>query len=250
MNTTTATPTESHIGTAVSDISTEQSTSQTPKTETALTASVMSVELKAAAITISTQEDYEFAAQFGQEVKQTLARVQEYFEPMKKAAHMAHREICNRETEMLKPLKSAESTIKATMSGYVEKVEAERKAAELEAQRIAQEETERKLAEAAALEEQGDTEGAANALLDAQMADAASQNVFVPSAAPKASGVSTSKEWLITNVDDAKVPVTFNGMDLRPVDKKAVMRLIKASKGSIAIPGITYKEQQKIALRK
>ncbi|MFR5989565.1 MAG: hypothetical protein ACLUGP_03860 [Faecalibacterium prausnitzii] len=39
------------------------------------------------------------------------------------------------------------------------------------------------------------------------------------------------------------------GIELRPVDQAAVMRLIRASKGQIEIPGITYRQVAKMSFR-
>ena len=65
--------------------------------------------------------------------------------------------------------------------------------------------------------------------------------------ASKARGVSSSKDWEIVKIDDKEVPLAINGAMLRPVDKAAVMRLIRATKGSITIPGVTYREVAKMS---
>ena len=67
---------------------------------------------------------------------------------------------------------------------------------------------------------------------------------------PKVKGVSSSKDWEITGIDAAKVPVEVAGTIIRPVDEKAIMRLIRASKGTIKIPGITYKVTMKMSARR
>ena len=63
-------------------------------------------------------------------------------------------------------------------------------------------------------------------------------------------GVSTTKTWKITKVDSAAVPTHVQGVEIRPVDEKAVLRLIKATKGAIKIPGITYEEDVTVSVRK
>lgn len=40
------------------------------------------------------------------------------------------------------------------------------------------------------------------------------------------------------------------GVEIRPVDRSAVMRLIRATKGQVHIPGVVYKEVAKVAFRK
>lgn len=66
---------------------------------------------------------------------------------------------------------------------------------------------------------------------------------------PKAAGVSQSKTWEIVSIDSSKVPVSFEGVEIRPVDVKAVMRLIKESKGTIQIPGVQYRDSVSISVR-
>lgn len=66
--------------------------------------------------------------------------------------------------------------------------------------------------------------------------------VAIPSQPVKASGVITKKAWTITSIDLEKVPVTALGVLIRPVDEKAVMKLIRDSHGTVEIPGITYEE--------
>jgi hypothetical protein len=67
---------------------------------------------------------------------------------------------------------------------------------------------------------------------------------------PKAQGVSQSKDWEIIGVDAETVPIEFMGVTLRPVDEKAVARLIRAIKGKARIPGIEYREVIKTTIRK
>ena len=67
--------------------------------------------------------------------------------------------------------------------------------------------------------------------------------------APKVKGVTQTKTWKITGIDHEKVPVNFAGMELRPVDEKLVLQLIKTSKGKIVIPGVTYEEDVIIGIR-
>ncbi len=90
----------------------------------------------------------------------------------------------------------------------------------------------------------------AEQILKRTMADSMSRNVAVNVAPPKAQGVSQSKDWEVVSIDGAQVPITFNGMELRPVDDKAVIRLIRASKGQIQIPGVTYRETIKTSIRR
>ena len=84
---------------------------------------------------------------------------------------------------------------------------------------------------------------------EAEIIDSAT--VAVPtSPSKKVKGVSSSKDWEIVSIDESKVPVDVAGTVIRPVDSGAIMRLVRASKGSIRIPGVTYKEIVKMSVRR
>lgn len=169
---------------------------------------------------------------------------------MKDSAYQAHKAVCDREKAMLTPLRNAEKTVKQAMSAYIAEQERKRREAEEAARRAAEAERERKIQEAATLEAAGDADGAEAAFEEAAIMDDAASYAVVPAAAtPKVSGVSTSKDWEIVEIDPKAVPLAVAGIELRPVDQAAVMRLIRASKGQIEIPGITYRQVAKMSFR-
>lgn len=221
-----------------------------PVDEQQLTQEVTDIEFRAESFVIQTPEDYEAAGEFGKLLKRKAAEVTGFFKPMKDSAYQAHKAVCDREKAMLTPLKNAEKIVKKTMGDYLMEQERIRREAEEAARRAAEEERERKLKEAMALEAAGDKEGAEAAVEEAVVMDEATGYSVPAPVKSKVSGVSTSKDWEITNIDTAKVPVNFSGMELRPVDQAAVIRLIRASKGSIAIPGIAYREVAKMSFRR
>lgn len=216
----------------------------------ALAKEVSSIEVKAGEIVIVDNDDYEFAGEFGKELKRKAAQVTEFFKPMKEQAHQAHKAICDREKAVLAPLANAEKVVKAKMSAYVTEQERKRKEQEEALRRAAEAERERLLAEAVEAEATGDSEAAEMAIADAVVMDEASRYSIPEAEKPKVSGVSASKDWQITMIDANVVPIEFSGMELRPVDEKAVLRLIRASKGSIQIPGVAYKEVAKMSFRR
>lgn len=118
------------------------------------------------------------------------------------------------------------------------------------ARRAAEAERERKLQEAAELETAGDKAGAESAMEEAMVMDEAATYTVPVTAKPKVSGVTASKDWEITDIDPKTVPLSLAGIELRPVDTAAVMRLIRASKGTIEIPGVTYKQVAKMSFRR
>lgn len=208
------------------------------------------VERLAAEIVVNSEETLQGAVDFVKLIKESGAKVTSFFKPMKDSAYKAHKSICDREKEMLKPLNEAEKQVKQKIGAYTMEQERKRKELEEQMRRQAEAEAERKMAEAIEHEAQGNTQEAEAALMDAQFTEQAAKNVGVNMVAPKADGMSTSKAWEITGIDSSKVPVEINGMEIRPVDEKAVMRLIKASKGKIVIPGISYKETVSVSVRR
>ncbi len=218
--------------------------------EAELNEAVTAIELQARAIVISTPEDYQQAGEFGRLLKQKSAEVTAFFAPMKKAAHEAHRHICDREKMMLSPLVNAEKVIKKTMGDWALEQERLRREEEERLRALAKQESDRLLQEAIDADRSGNSEAVEQALANAQVIDQAGRNLVLPSEPTKADGVSVSKDWEIVSVDNNSVPVSFSGIELRPVDTAAAMRLIRASKGQIQIPGIVYKEVAKMSFRK
>ena len=218
--------------------------------EKELASEITGIEVKAEALVIETDEDYTFAGEFGKALKQKAAEVTGFFKPMKDAAYKAHKEVCDREKAMLTPLRNAEFALKRAMGNYLLEKEKQRRAVEDAARKAAEEECEIKMKEAADLESAGDTAGAEAAMEEAVIMDEAKSYTVPAAEKPKVSGVSSSKDWEITSVDAKTVPLELAGVELRPVDTAAVMRLIRASKGSINIPGITYRETTKMSFRR
>lgn len=218
--------------------------------EQELSQSVTAVEFQAESIIIESDDDYREAAEFGRAIKRKAAEVTAFFKPMKYAANKAHKEVCDREKTMLNPLKNAEKILKDTMGRY--QAEQERKRRELEEQmrRKAQEEADRKLEEAVAAEANGDKAKSDEAMIDAAMLDQMSRSSAFEIERPEADGVSVGKDWEIVEIDQSAVPLSIQGVCIRPVDEKAIMHLIRASKGGIQIPGIVYRETTKISFRK
>lgn len=218
--------------------------------EDELATQVTDIEVKAEGLVVANDVQYQEAGDFGVLLKQKMAEVTEFFAPMKKSAHEAHKQICDKEKQMLAPLKNAENALKKAMGAYVMKKEQERIAAEEAARKLAQEEADRKLNEAITAEAEGDDIAAQFAMLEAEIADRASRTVVIDDDSPKAKGVSYQKDWEIIMHDPERVPVSVNGVVIRPVDLGAVMKLIRASKGTIKIPGVVYKETAKMTFRR
>lgn len=217
--------------------------------EEALGREVSTVEANALRVVIGNDADYANAGDITKAVKQMQKKVTEYWEPLRVSAKKTYDDVLARKKEMLSPLESAEKILKGKMSAYVTEQERKRREREEAMRKLAQQEVNRKLAEAAEAEAAGDTLGMEFAMAEAEVMDDVAKSGKVTGAAPKATGVSTSKAWKITSIDISQVPVEIAGAIIRPVDEKAVMALIKATKGSIKIPGIVYEETVNISVR-
>lgn len=218
--------------------------------EKALVRQVTDIEVRAASMVIATDDDYKMAGEFGRALKQKASEVTAFFKPMKDSAYQAHKAVCDREKATLAPLKNAEQALKKIMGTYAMRKEQEAREQEEARRRAAQAEADRKLQEAIDLENAGDQTGASVAMMEAEVMDEASRYAGKAPVAPKASGVSTARDWEIVEIDSKNVPLAINGTEIRPVDKAAVMRLIRASKGAIQIPGIVFREVKKMSFRR
>ncbi len=210
---------------------------------------VSAVEQKAADVRVTDDEGYSEAAELVKTVKQMQKRVKEYWEPLRVSTKKAYDDVLGHKKEMLDPLEKAEKIIKGKMTDYSMEQERKRKEQEAVMKRLAQQEVERKLAESIEAEDAGDYAAAEFAMAEAEVMDNVALSGSVQAHIPKADGVSQSKNWKITEIDDSQVPVNFCGMELRPIDEKAVLALIKASKGTIQIPGVKYEKSITISVR-
>ena len=218
--------------------------------EDELTQSISLVEAEANAVVVTNDTEYQEAAAFGRMLKTKAAEVTEFFKPLKDAAHKTHKQICDREKAMLKPISAAEKAVKAAMGKYAMEKQEKQQRLEEQLRQMAQAESDKLLAKAAELEDAGNAQMANAMLANAQMADASSRSISLERNIPKTKGVSTTTDWQIVAIDEAQVPADVAGYVIRPVDEAAVLRLIRASKGKVNIPGIKYQAITKIAIRK
>lgn len=214
-----------------------------------LQSEVSNVELTAMNVNVTSDADYVSAGELTKEIKRMQKKVEEYWKPIYENAYSAYKAVNEHKKEMLDPLKKAEGILKQKLSEYSMKKQREQREKEEALRKLAIQEMEKKLAEAAEAEKRGDTESAEYAMAEAEVYESASAIAMAPAAKPKADGISTSKSWEIVSIDERLVPVTLNGVVLRKVDESAIKRLIKLTKGQIVIPGVTFKETESISVR-
>jgi len=236
------------MNTAIADYSSGTKIINNPAEE-AMGREVSAIEAKAMALVVADNAGYAAAGEYLKDIKRMQKQVKEYWEPLRVSTKKAYDDVIGKRKEMVVPLDGAEKILKGKMGDYASRLEEERRKREAAMKRLAQQEMERKFAEAAEAEAAGDVSAAEYAMAEAEVMEGVSISGSAGVASPKVEGVSRRKTWEIINIDSADVPVNFNGMELRPVDEKAVMALIKASKGKIQIPGIQYKETYTISAR-
>lgn len=216
--------------------------------ETSLGRDVFRMREKASSIVITDDAGCELAGDALKQIKALNTAVTQYWEPLRASAYSAWQSVMAKKKEMIRPLEEAEKALKGKVGQYLQEKERKRLEEEAKLKATLQAEKEKRLAEADACEEAGDLLGAEFARMDADVLEGAAATAVVAPQKPKQKGISSSKNWQVVSVDPAKVPVNFNGVELRPVDMAAVRRLIKASKGTIQIPGIVYEETVSISV--
>lgn len=221
----------------------------TKEEENKLGRQVSLIEQKAESVVVDSDDGFAYAGELTKQVKQMQSKVTDYWEPMRKSTYDAYKSVTDHKKEMLDPLASAEKILKKKMGAYTMQKEREHREREEELRRQAEAEMNRKLEEAAKAESEGDAFGAEMAMTEAEVMENVATTAVIKPSAPVMKGVSTSKTWKITKVDSATVPTHVQGVEIRPVDEKAVLRLIKATKGAIKIPGITFEEDVTISVR-
>ena len=197
---------------------------------------------------IETEADRDRAAAWLQQIKKKQKEVKDAWEPFVVDAKAIYDRVRNQKKAMLDPLEKAEAAIKNKVSVFIAMEEKRREEEARRLRDLAMKEAEAKLAEAAKAEASGDEVSASMSMIEAEVYEQAAQTTKAEEIS-KVKGMSAVDSWDIVSIDHEKVPVIFSGMELRPVDEKAVKRLIRASKGQIQIPGVVYKKTSTIRVR-
>ena len=135
---------------------------------------VQSMTLYEQALTIKVTDQPTFAAagEFGKSLKELEKKIVDFFAPLKKAAHEAHKAITKKEADELSPVREAMDTVRKTMNDFLQEQERirreEERKARLSAEEAARKEQERLLAQAAKAEEKGKAEKAEELLEQAE----------------------------------------------------------------------------------
>lgn len=193
-------------------------------------------------IVVTSNETRIAAAELGRVVAGLYKEAQEWFAPMKRLAAQAHKEICSKENAVLDPLEEAKRYLSSQIGKFDQEQErirrAEetrlqeeaRKAAQAEADRLAQEQA---IQDAIELEAQGDTKGAEAVLANPAPVQVFTPPVIVPTRVQKSAGVSGTQIWKFRITDVNLIPREY----MIP-DEKAIGQVVRGLKSKTNIPGI------------
>jgi hypothetical protein len=201
------------------------------------------IEAKANVAVVQDQESLDRAMDLLKQVKGMAKRVDEFFGPFEAAAKKTLDEIRGRKKVLKSPLQAAETVIKGKIGDYQIELDRQRKRLEEEAQRAAAAAAERSMDEAVAAEESGDLGAAEYALVEAEMAEDAALHMTVEGVKAKSSGLTLSKDYEIVSIDESKLPLYVDGVQMWKTPWEAnIKRLIKMKNGNVEIPGVVFKE--------
>lgn len=195
---------------------------------------------QARAMIIRDQATYETASEKLLGVAELRKEIAAHWAPLKQAAHESHHRICTAEKTMLAPVEAAEAILKRGIGTY--RMEQER--LRLDAERIAREVAERAAAEALeASIEAAEAEGASPEEVRAIIEQPRPASVvYVAPTVLHVKGVSMADSWkaqvtnlleLVKAVAEGRAPV-----NLVMPNETALGQIARATKGSMAIPGV------------
>ena len=218
---------------------------------------VPAVISQANAITVADAEEYEMACSFLTMIATRKKQVGETFDPIVQKAHAAWKEAIAQRDKFLKPLEQAEVDVKRKVTTW--RIEEERKRRDEEGRLSAiakAEAEERALAEAAALEANGEPELAAMVLQDA--AEAPAPVVVAMPTVPKQEGIAkkTNWKWRYKGGEAAALLALVKAVAADPnligylcVNETAVGATVRAQKNITRLPGIEVYPEESVSVR-
>jgi hypothetical protein len=218
-----------------------------PTIENEQKASALKIYEQAKLLTIDSAADYDNAAAFTKQVKSLSNRIKDYWKPLKDSVRSSWRSLVDREKEMLTPLEKAETEIKNKISAYQRKVQEEERAARLLAEKMAKEEADKLLKQAAEAADNGNAMESEILLAQAEIIETTRPAVQIQR--PTATGISTRTMYKAKITNEKLVPTEVAGVTIRPVDLAAINKLAQASKGKLQIPGIEIYTEDSVSVR-
>lgn len=216
-----------------------------PEYELAVQQQTNDLAASALSLTISTPAAHVSGQELIIAIGSMKKQVTEFFAPMKTAAHAAHKAVCDRENQTLKPLLDAQKELSSKLVAFERQVEADRRAeqerlrieAQAKADAEAKEEAERlALEDAVELEAAGDVAGAEAVLSNpAPIAPRYVPAPVVASPITRIAGAVGKEVWKARVVNPALVPREWLIVDEAGLNKHAANR-----KSMAVVPGVEF----------
>jgi aminopeptidase N len=219
-----------------------------PINKTELENETLPIRKQAEVMEVKTDSDNIAAANFLMTIKGMIKKVKEKFAPAKESAWKAHKEITGLETEILRPLEQAENGLKQKMIAFEREAEKERQRLqaiqEAEARQI-EAEAQKAAEQAAKLAEKG-KDGKAE--VKQQVAETLQvkadeiRQVVIEKPMTRNAGISYVTTWKYEIVNPETVPANY-----MMIDEKKIGQVVKATRGTLAIPGVRIYSEKQIA---
>jgi hypothetical protein len=194
--------------------------------------STMDAVSQAQALVVATPAAYVQAAETRKAIKALLNQIDLTFDPVIKAAHLAHKEAVAAKKKHQEPLEQADRIIGQKRMAYDAEQERIRREKEAALQALAQKQAEDEaLAQAEMAEAAGATEEAEAILSEPVVA----APVFVPSSVPVVQGAVVRQNWKARVVNPALVPDEY-----WVIDEQKLGALARALKGAGKVPGVEF----------
>ncbi len=200
-------------------------------------------------LSITTPADFEDAADRLKQVKGMMERVKDFFAPMLKAAHEAHKRVKEQERKLADPLAEAETLAKRAMLSYQQE---QQRRADAERARLQSQADEQARREREALEKRADKakKPETKERLEQEAASIVAPCVVVETASPRVSGVVTKAVWK-AEITDLTAFMAFACANLRYdlllPNEKILQAFAKGLKEQAAMPGIKFFAEQSLA---
>jgi hypothetical protein len=203
-------------------------------------------------ILIITAGDYSDTADILKKIKNSIKKVESYFDEIESPLRSALKVSTARKMELLKPLTGAEKVIKFKMTTWDQEQELIRLAEQLrlqaEADKAARRERERLMKQAEKLKT---PELKEERLAAAEMVIA--PVIQVQAETPKIDGLSMRTNWTITVMDKQKfIQAAATDQNLAAfllIDEPALKKLASATQGKLTYPGISFWQEKVMAVR-
>lgn len=205
------------------------------------------VVTKATEIAVSDKESCDTALAMGKTVNDLRKQINDYFSPVVKAAHEAHKAIKSKQNEAIAPLDKAKAILSGKVNAY--NIELKRKQREeeerirKEAEAAAEEERKKLEAEAEKAAEKGDEEAFDKANYEAAQV---TPETVMPVSQPKEKVKGSSENWQFRVVDKhalIKAALEGNGLDQAVIpNEKWLGQMAKTTKGQMKIPGVVFED--------